>query len=65
MKRIGDRYQGYAFDSALDVLTKVQYAKEAGLKGIFFWEIGQDSYREDYDKEMQQTLQLIPTFVYY
>ena len=48
MKRIGSRYQGYAFDSALDVLNKVQYAKEAGLKGIFFWEIGQDSFREDY-----------------
>ena len=48
MKRIGGRYQGYAFDSALDVLNKVQYAKEAGLKGIFFWEIGQDSFREDY-----------------
>ena len=31
MKRIGSRYQGYAFDSALDVLNKVQYAKEAGL----------------------------------
>jgi chitinase len=48
MKRIGGRYQGYTFDSALDVLNKVQYAKETGLKGIFFWEIGQDSFREDY-----------------
>ena len=49
MRQIGGgRYQGYAFDSALDVLKKVHYAKEAGLKGIFFWEIGQDSFREDY-----------------
>ena len=48
MAKIGGRYRGYAFDSTLDVQNKVRYAKEAGLKGIFFWETGQDSFRDDY-----------------
>jgi len=48
MKTIGGRYEGYAFDSILDVEKKVRYAKETGLKGIFFWEIGQDSFRKDF-----------------
>ena len=48
MAKIGGRYQGYAFDSTLDVQNKVRYAKEANLKGIFFWEMGQDSFRKDY-----------------
>lgn len=48
MAEIGGRYQGYAFDSTLDVQNKVRYAKEANLKGIFFWEVGQDSFQKDY-----------------
>ena len=48
MASIGGRYQGYAFDSTLDVQSKVRHAKEANLKGILFWEIGQDSFRKDY-----------------
>lgn len=48
MTNTDGRYQGYAFDSRLGVQKKVRYAKEAGLMGIFFWEIGQDSFRKDY-----------------
>ena len=48
MASIGGRHQGYAFDSTLDFQSKVRYAKEANLKGIFFWEIGQDAFRKDY-----------------
>ena len=48
MANIGGRYQGYTFDSTVDVQKKVRYAKEADLKGIFFWEMGQDSFRKDY-----------------
>mmetsp|Transcript_16808 Transcript_16808/g.36569 ORF Transcript_16808/g.36569 Transcript_16808/m.36569 type:complete len:417 (+) Transcript_16808:46-1296(+) len=42
-------YQGYAFDSPTDVEKKVEYARNAGLGGVFFWEIGQDSFRDDID----------------
>lgn len=48
MAKIGGQYQGYTFDSTVDVQKKVRYAKEANLKGIFFWEMGQDSFRKDY-----------------
>lgn len=48
MENIGGQYQGYTFDSTIIVQEKVRYAKEAGLAGIFFWEIGLDSFRNDY-----------------
>lgn len=33
---------GYYFDSLDAVTSKVKYAKEIGLGGVFFWELGQD-----------------------
>ena len=31
----------------MDVEKKVGYARTDGLGGVFFWEIGQDSFRSD------------------
>ena len=35
---------GYYFDSPDIVRSKVIYAKEVGLAGIFYWELGQDKH---------------------
>lgn len=35
---------GYFFDSPDIVRSKVIYAKEAGLAGVFYWELGQDKH---------------------
>lgn len=35
-------WKGYQFDSPDDVRAKVEYAKDNGLGGVFFWELGQD-----------------------
>merc|ERR1719215_2352086 len=37
-----DQIDNYSFDSPSDIRKKIQYALSHGLKGIFFWEIGQD-----------------------
>lgn len=42
-----NNYQGYAFDSPAIVEKKVAYARSVGLGGVFFWEIGQDSFKDD------------------
>lgn len=44
-KDLEDRgeWEGYLFDSPQDVARKVQFARQEGLLGVFFWEIGQDS----------------------
>lgn len=39
---------GYYFDSPNDVRSKVKYAKEVGLGGIFYWELGQDKQNPEY-----------------
>jgi len=41
------KYNGYVYDSPSRVMKKVQYVKEQGIGGIFFWEIGQDYQGED------------------
>ena len=47
IRDMGSTYHGYAFDSPMDVEKKVEYARNDGLGGVFFWEIGQDSFRSD------------------
>ena len=37
-----DQIENYSFDSPSDIRHKIQYVLSHGLKGIFFWEIGQD-----------------------
>ena len=41
------KWKGYLFDSVHNVQTKVKYAKEMGLKGVFLWELGQDKQDEN------------------
>lgn len=40
-------YAGYAMDSPDRVAKKVKYAKEKGLGGVFYWEIGHDYQGDD------------------
>jgi GH18 family chitinase len=35
-------WNGYRFDSPANVKKKVEFAKQQGMAGIFFWELGQD-----------------------
>jgi len=35
-------YHEYMFDSPSDVARKVRFARDRGLGGVFFWELGQD-----------------------
>ena len=47
---------GYHFDTPGEVRLKVRFAKEAGLGGIFFWELGQDNQDSEYEGgELLQT----------
>jgi len=42
--------KGYYFDSPNDVRSsKVKYAKEVGLGGVFYWEVGQDKHHPEYE----------------
>jgi chitinase len=40
-------HNGFVFDSPATVRLKAQYAKDMGLKGIFFWELGQDKQHHE------------------
>ena len=35
-------WNGYRFDSPENVKKKVEFAKQQGMAGVFFWELGQD-----------------------
>jgi chitinase len=37
-----DEWHGFKYDSRDNVRDKVDYAKQKGLGGVFFWELGQD-----------------------
>jgi GH18 family chitinase len=41
-------WDGYEWDSPARVQEKVRLAKQYGLGGVFFWEIGQDKVTKDY-----------------
>jgi chitinase len=35
-------WEGFRYDSPKRIAAKVDYAKQMGLGGVFFWELGQD-----------------------
>mmetsp|Transcript_20827 Transcript_20827/g.31259 ORF Transcript_20827/g.31259 Transcript_20827/m.31259 type:complete len:160 (+) Transcript_20827:442-921(+) len=41
-----NEHNGYLFDSPQMIQAKVGLVREKGLRGVFFWELGQD-YRND------------------
>ena len=48
MENIKAIYDGFVFDSPKRIIKKVDFAKNHGIGGIFFWEIGQDYQGEDF-----------------
>jgi len=44
--RTRKEFNGYLFDSPVDVREKVKWAGERNLGGVFFWEAGQDNFFE-------------------
>lgn len=40
-------WKGYQFDSPGNVAAKTDYARQNGLGGVFFWELGQDKQMPD------------------